>query len=40
MQHMRLDLDGMITEVESHGWKHADTRTFLEYHYFVVFVPR
>jgi ubiquinone/menaquinone biosynthesis C-methylase UbiE len=39
-KHVRLDLDGVIEEVEAHGWKHADTRKFLDYQYFVVFTPR
>lgn len=39
-QHLRLDLDGVIAEVESHGWRHVDTRTFLDHQFFVVFEPR
>lgn len=39
MKHLRLDLDGVIKEVEDHGWKHAGTKTFLEHQFFVVFTP-
>ncbi len=40
MKHLRLDLDGVIKEIEAHGWDHVDTRKFLDYQYFVVFRPR
>ena len=39
-KHLRLDLDGVVEEVEAHDWKHVDTRTFLDHQYFVVFTPR
>ena len=40
MQHIRLDLDDVVEEIESHGWDHVETRTFLDHQYFVVFKPR
>ena len=40
LQHLRLDVDGVIEEVELHGWNHGDTRTFLDYQFFAVFTPR
>lgn len=40
MKHLRLDLDGVIEEIEAHGWDHVDTRKFLDYQYFAVFRPR
>ncbi len=40
MQHLRLDVDGVIEEVELHGWNHVDTLTFLDYQFFAVFTPR
>ena len=40
MKHLRLDLDGVVREVEGHGWNHVDTRKFLDYQYFAVFTPR
>ena len=39
LKHVRLDLDAVIKEVESHGWEHIDTRKFLEHQYFAVFKP-
>ena len=39
-KHLRLDIDEVIAEIESHGWRHTDTRKFLDYQYFVVFTPR
>ena len=39
-KHLRLDMDGVINEIASHGWRHVDTRKFLDYQYFVVFTPR
>ena len=40
MKHLRLDLDGVIEEIEAEGWDHAETQTFLDHQYFVVFKPR
>ncbi len=40
MKHVRLDADGVIDEIEAHGWNHVDTRTFLEHQFFAVFTPR
>ena len=40
MQHVRLDVDGVIEEVTSHDWNHVDTRTFLDHQFFAVFTPR
>jgi ubiquinone/menaquinone biosynthesis C-methylase UbiE len=40
MQHLRLDIDGVIEEIKSHGWNHVDTRKFLEHQFFAVFTPR
>ena len=40
MKHLRLDLDGVVEEIEAHGWMHVDTRKFLPDQYFVVFTPR
>lgn len=40
MKHLRLDVDGVIQEIESHGWRHVETRKFLDYQYFAVFTPR
>jgi hypothetical protein len=37
--HLRLDRHGVIKEIESHGWDHVDTGTFLDHKYFVVFTP-
>jgi ubiquinone/menaquinone biosynthesis C-methylase UbiE len=39
-KHVRLDRDGVIKEIESHGWKLADTRSFLDHQYFLVFKHR
>jgi predicted methyltransferase len=39
-KHFRLDRDEVIKEVESHGWQLADTRSFLEHQYFLVFKKR
>lgn len=39
-KHLRLDLDGVVAEIEGHGWKHVETRKFLDYQYFLVFTPR
>ena len=40
MQHLRLDIDGVIDEIETHGWTHVDTRRFLDHQFFAVFTPR
>jgi hypothetical protein len=40
MQHLRLDLDDVIDEVERQGWNHVDTLTFLDHQFFAVFTPR
>ena len=40
MQHLRLDVDGVIEEVEFHGWNHVDTLTSLDYQFFAVFTRR
>jgi ubiquinone/menaquinone biosynthesis C-methylase UbiE len=40
MQHLRLDVDAVVEEVTRHGWHHAETRTFLDHHFFTVFTPR
>jgi ubiquinone/menaquinone biosynthesis C-methylase UbiE len=40
MQHLRLDVDGVIEEIERHGWDHVETRRFLDYQFFAVFAPR
>jgi ubiquinone/menaquinone biosynthesis C-methylase UbiE len=39
-KHLRLDLDGVVEEITRFGWKHVETRTFLQDQYFAVFVPR
>ena len=39
-KHVRLDRDGVIREIEGHGWKLADTRAFLDHQYFLVFTRR
>ena len=39
-KHIRLDLEGVVEEIEAHGWDHVETRTFLDHQYFVVFKPR
>jgi ubiquinone/menaquinone biosynthesis C-methylase UbiE len=36
-KHLRLDRDGVVREIESHGWKLVDSRSFLEHQYFLVF---
>ena len=38
--HLRLDVDGVIAEIESHGWNHVDTWTFLDHQFVAVFTPR
>jgi hypothetical protein len=38
--HLRLDLGGVIEEIEAHGWDHVGTRKLLDYQYFAVFTPR
>jgi ubiquinone/menaquinone biosynthesis C-methylase UbiE len=40
MQHLRVDVDGVIEEITSHGWNHVETRTFLDHQFFAVFMPR
>lgn len=40
MKHLRLDLDGVIEEIEAQGWDHVETQKFLDYQYFVVFRSR
>jgi predicted methyltransferase len=40
MQHLRLDVDDVIDEVERQGWNHVDTLTFLDHQFFAVFTPR
>ena len=40
MKHFRLDRDGVVDEIEAHGWDHIETREFLDNQYFVVFKPR
>jgi Methyltransferase domain len=40
MKHVRLDVDGVIDEVQARGWDHVDTRTFLAHQFFAVFTPR
>ena len=39
-KHFRLDRDGVIQEIEKHGWRLADSRPFLEHQYFLVFKRR
>ena len=39
-KHLRLDRDGVVREIESHGWKKVDARSFLDHQYFLVFEPR
>ena len=39
-KHLRLDRDGVVAEVESHGWKLVETRDFLPAQYFLVFERR
>jgi ubiquinone/menaquinone biosynthesis C-methylase UbiE len=39
MKHVPLDLDGVVAQIQAHGWKHVETRTFLEHQYFAVFKP-
>jgi hypothetical protein len=38
-EHVRLDRDEVIAEVEKHGWRHRESRAFLPYQYFLVFEP-
>lgn len=38
-QHLRLDRDGVIKEIEGYGWRLVETRSFLEHQYFLVFQP-
>jgi ubiquinone/menaquinone biosynthesis C-methylase UbiE len=40
LKHLRLDLEDVIREVNSHGWSHLETRRFLPFQYFAVFTPR
>jgi hypothetical protein len=40
MQHLRLDVDGVVEEISQAGWKHVETKTFLDHQFFAVFVPR
>jgi ubiquinone/menaquinone biosynthesis C-methylase UbiE len=39
-QHLRLDRDGVIGEIERYGWKHVATEEFLDHQYFLVFRQR
>lgn len=39
-QHLRLDVDGVVDEIEAHGWNHVETRRFLDHQFFAVFTPR
>lgn len=39
-KHFRVDRDGVIKELEGYGWKLADSRSFLEHQYFLVFTRR
>lgn len=38
--HLRLDVDGVVREIEAHGWDHVETLTFLEHQFFAVFTRR
>lgn len=38
-QHVRLDRDEVIDEIQSYGWRHVETRDFLEHQYFIVLEP-
>jgi ubiquinone/menaquinone biosynthesis C-methylase UbiE len=38
-QHLRLDRDEVIAEIEKHGWQYVESRAFLPYQYFLVFTP-
>jgi hypothetical protein len=40
MQHLRLDVDGVIEEIASQGWNHVETRKFLDHQFFAVFTPK
>jgi predicted methyltransferase len=40
MQHLRLDVDGVVEEIKRHGWNHVGTQTFLDHQFFAVFTPR
>jgi ubiquinone/menaquinone biosynthesis C-methylase UbiE len=40
MKHVRLDVDAVVEEVSAHGWRHEETRRFLELQYFAVFTPK
>lgn len=40
MQHLRLDVDGVVEEIDSHGWRHVETLRFLDHQFFAVFTPR
>jgi ubiquinone/menaquinone biosynthesis C-methylase UbiE len=40
LQHVRLDVDGVVEEVTRHGWTHLETRTFLDDQFFAVFKAR
>ncbi len=38
-QHVRLDRDEVIAEIEKQGWRQVDEKAFLPYQYFLVFAP-
>lgn len=38
-QHLRLDRNEVIAEIEKHGWRYLQSRAFLPYQYFLVFAP-
>jgi len=39
-KHMRLDYDGVLKELDHFGWKHVETKNFLPYQFFAVFVRK
>ena len=36
-KHIRLDYDGVLSELDHYGWRHVETKDFLPYQYFAVF---
>ena len=39
-QHLRLDREGVVREIESLGWRKVDSRSILDHQFFLVFEPR
>lgn len=38
-QHVRLDRDDVVKELQGYGWRHVESRNFLEHQYFIVLEP-